>query len=59
MEKPKIPIKIYRVQFAVDTVHTEEEIRAYSKTEVKTLLKKRYSNCSISQVEIEEILGGK
>lgn len=57
MERPKTPIKAYCVKFAVDTIHTESIIKAYSEADVKTLLGKQYVNCTISHVEITEIRG--
>ena len=44
----KEKIRTYYVKFMVDTIHTEAEIKAYSKTEVESLLKKQYVNCKIT-----------
>lgn len=54
----KEAIRTYYVKFAVDTVHTEAIVKAYSKADVKTLLEKQYTNCKISVSEINEVLGG-
>lgn len=54
----KEPIKTYYVKFAVDTLHTEAVIRAYSKTDAETLLKKQYTNCKVSISENSEVSEG-
>lgn len=54
----KEAIRAYYVKFAVDTVHTEGFVYAYSESDAKTLLKKQYSNCKISVSEITKVLGG-
>lgn len=54
----KEQIRKYYVKFAVDTIHTEAMIKAYSKTEAKTLLEKQYANCKISISNINQIVGG-
>lgn len=59
MNNLKTKIKTYYVKFSVDTLHTEDVIRAYSKTDAETLLKKQYDNCKVSVLEIEETAGNK
>lgn len=54
----KEAIRTYYVKFAVDTVHTEATIKAYSKADIKTLLEKQYTNCKISITAINRVLGG-
>ena len=49
-------IRTYYVRFAVDTLHTEAIIKAYSESDVETLLKKQYTNCKISISEISKVL---
>ena len=52
----KEKIRTYYVKFAVDTIHTEAEIKAYSKTEAKSLLEKQYANCKIKiNSDIEDV----
>lgn len=54
----KEAVRTYYVRFAVDTIHTEAIVKAYSESDVETLLKKQYTNCKISISEISRILGG-
>ena len=54
----KEAIRIYYVKFAVDTIHTEAFVYAYSESDAETLLKKQYSNCKISISAINKVLGG-
>lgn len=54
----KEAIRTYYVKFAVDTLHTEAIVKAYSESDVKTLLEKQYTNCKISISEISKVLGG-
>lgn len=54
----KEAIRTYYVKFAVDTIHTEDFVYAYSESDAETLLKKQYSNCKISISDITKILGG-
>ena len=54
----KEAIRTYYVKFAVDTIHTEATVKAYSKSDVETLLKKQYANCKISISEINKAKGG-
>lgn len=54
----KEAIRTYYVRFSVDTLHTEAIIKAYSESDVETLLKKQYTNCKISISEISKALGG-
>lgn len=48
-------LKAYCVDFMVDTLHTEEIIKAHSKTDAETLLNKRYVNCAVKVLAINEI----
>ena len=50
----KEAIRTYYVKFAVDTIHTETIVKAYSKSDVETLLKKQYSNCKILISDIQK-----
>ena len=54
----KEDIRTYYVKFAVDTIHTEAIVKAYSETDAETLLQKQYTNCKITISEIRRILGG-
>lgn len=51
----KESIRTYCVKFAVDTLHTEAVVKAYSKADAETLLKKQYTNCKVSISEITEV----
>lgn len=53
----KEDIRTYYVKFAVDTVHTEAVVKAYSESDAETLLKKQYTNCKIFITEINRVLG--
>jgi|GEM_PF-2500571 len=59
MDNLKTKIITYYVRFSVDTLHTEAVVRAYSKTDAETLLKKQYDNCKVLVLEIEETAGNK
>lgn len=50
----KEAIRTYYVKFAVDTIHTETIVKAYSETDAKTLLEKQYNNCKISISNIQK-----
>ncbi len=54
----KEAIRTYYVKFAVDTIHTETFVYAYSKSDAKTLLEKQYNNCKISISDINKVVGG-
>ncbi|MCR4563121.1 MAG: hypothetical protein K5755_00570 [Clostridiales bacterium] len=58
MKGVKTNIKTYYVRFCVDTLHTEAEVKAYSRTDAETLLKKQYDNCKVSILKIEETKDG-
>ena len=49
-------IRTYYVKFAVDTIHTEAIVKAYSESDAKTLLNKQYTNCKISISKISRVL---
>lgn len=54
----KEPIRTYHVKFAVDTLHTETIVKAYSKPDAEVLLNKQYANCKVSVSEINEVMEG-
>lgn len=54
MVKLKEEIRTYHVKFAVDTIHTETEIKAYSRRGAKILLEKQDTDCKVT-VNSEEI----
>lgn len=51
----KEPIRTYYVKFAVDTLHTEAVIKAYSESDAKKLLEKQYSDCKVTVSDIDRI----
>lgn len=51
----KEDIRAYYMKFAVDTIHTEAVVKAYSESDAESLLKKQYANCKISISEINRI----
>lgn len=51
----KEPIRTYYVKFAVDTLHTEAVIKAYSESDAKKLLEKQYSDCKVTFSDIDRI----
>ena len=55
MDDLKTKIKEYYVKFSVDTLHTEDNVKAYSKTDAETLLKKQYSNSKVCISDIKEL----
>ena len=54
----KETIRTYYVKFAVDTIHTEAVVKAYSRSDAETLLEKQYTNCKISISEMNKVQGG-
>lgn len=54
-EDLKTRIKTYYIKFSVDTLHTEDIVKAYSKTDAETLLNKQYSNSKVCISNIREL----
>lgn len=58
MSGQREPLRTYLVLFSVDTLTTEEQVRAYSQTDAVSLLKKRYPGHNIKVIgEIRRING--
>ena len=58
MNGQREPLRTYLVLFSVDTLTTEEQVRAYSQTDAVSLLKKRYPGHNIKVIdEIRRIDG--
>ena len=58
MNGPREPLRTYLILFSVDTLTTEEQVRAYSRTDAVSLLKKRYPGHDIKVIgEIRRIDG--
>lgn len=51
----KESIRTYYVKYAVDTLHTEAVIKAYSESDAENLLKKQYSDCTVTVTDISRI----
>lgn len=58
MNGQREPLRTYLIFFSVDTLTTEEQVRAYSRTDAVSLLKKRYPGHDIKVIgEIRRIDG--
>lgn len=58
MNGQREPLRTYLILFSVDTLTTEEQVRAYSRTDAVSLLKKRYPGHNIKVIdEIRRIDG--
>ena len=58
MNGQREPLRTYLVLFSVDTLTTEEQVRAYCQTDAVSLLKKRYPGHDIKVIgEIRRIDG--